>query len=99
MEAYAGQAGGAVLAFAQAVMAGELASIQKVGFAVSGLVALIGLRLLIVRPRQIDHQDERPEAIEADTAKTDSGTDRPVRLLDAIAAAKAQMSIDEADRP
>ncbi len=43
VQAYAGQAGSAVLAFMHAVAAGDMANIQQTAFALSGLVELIGL--------------------------------------------------------
>ncbi len=99
VQAYAGQAGSAVVAFVHAVAAGDMASIQKAAFVLSGLIGLIGLWLLVVRPRLIEDEDDLAEADAIDVAApAESEADRPARLLEAIAAAKAQMSISEAEK-
>lgn len=100
VQAYAGQAGGAIAAFTRAISAGDMASIQKASFTLSGLIALIGLWLLVIRPRLAEHEEVWPEAEEvaATEVETESEADRPTRLLEAIAAAKAQMSISEAEK-
>ncbi|MBO9671639.1 MAG: hypothetical protein J7485_14110 [Sphingobium sp.] len=98
VQAYASQAGDAIAAFVHAISAGDMPSIQKAGFALSGLIALIGLWLLVIRPRIVEHEEVRPEAEEVAAAEAESEVDRPTRLLEAIAAAKAQMSISEAEK-
>jgi len=98
VQAYASQAGGASAAFVHAISAGDMASIQKAGFALSGLIALIGLWLLVIRPRVAEHEEVWPEAEEVAAAEAEGEADRPTRLLEAIAAAKAQMSISEAEK-
>jgi hypothetical protein len=97
---YANQAATAAAAYAQAMTAGDMAMIQATGFAFSGLIGLIGFWLLVVRPRagsdviQLGYDgDAAPEEV-----VPDQETERPMRLLEAVAAAKAQMAISEAEK-
>lgn len=99
-EAYVGHAGQAIAGYAHALAAGDMPAIQSTSFALSGLIAVIGLWLLLVSPRRpSDEQDDEAfETEAAETASADGDADRPTRLLEAIAAAKAQMSISQAEK-
>lgn len=99
-EAYVGHAGHALAAHAHALASGDMPAIQLTSFVLSGLVAVIGLWLLLVSPRRPldDHGEEVLETEAAETVSADGDADRPARLLEAIAAAKAQMSISQAEK-
>ncbi len=83
-------------AYGQRLLAGDMAAIKIATFAFSGLIALVGLWLLVRGPRvrrlALVHRERQAEPGETGPAE------RPVRLLEAIAAAKAQMAISAAER-
>jgi Kef-type K+ transport system membrane component KefB len=97
---YADRAGIAAAAYAQAIAAGDMAMIRATSFVLSALIGLIGFWLLVVGPRAASdvillgyHGDADPEE-----AVREQETDRPMRFLEAVAAAKAQMAISEAEK-
>ena len=100
IQAYLGNGGNAIASHVHALAAGNMAAIQPTSFVLSGLVGIIGLWLLLVGPRvRFDEfEDEAVEAESTETAPTEGDADRPIRLLEAIAAAKAQMSISQAEK-
>jgi hypothetical protein len=103
VQGYGSEAAWAIAVYAKAMAAGDMPHIRATSFVLSGLVGLIGLWLLAVRPRiqfaEFDEAaDERYAAEPAVEASVESEADRPTRLLEAIAAAKAQMSISEAEK-
>ena len=103
MQGYASEAAWAVTVYAKAIAAGDMSHIQATSFVLSGIIGLIGLWLLIVRPRiqavQFDEETDDKRTAEPEVEMSDDGeADRPTRLLEAIAAAKAQMSISEAEK-
>ena len=98
--------GAAVAAYWRPLMAGEMEAIQMATWLFSGLISLIALRLLIRRPYDLAEAAEpdvpvsspgpsRAEPVEVEAA---AEGDRPRRLLEAIAAAKAQMAISAAEQ-
>jgi hypothetical protein len=98
----AGKADQAITAWAQALAAGDMAAIVIACLVLSGLVALLGIWLLVSRPRpsmflledRVGENLPDPETAEVIAA----AAPRPRRLLEAIAVAKAQMEISEAER-
>jgi len=99
MQAGAIEAGTGLVAWAQQVAHGDMAAIETGGFALSGLIALTGLWLLAVRRTnllRLGFNPATPEPSEAEASESD--IERPVRLLEAIAAAKAQMAISESEK-
>ncbi len=101
-QAAASQTGARIMTVAQGIMAGDMAAIQAVALALSGLIAVIGLWLLVRRPRAVPFDLEQGEGSEDRDddggAPTEPEETPSVRLLEAIAAAKAQMSISEAEK-
>jgi hypothetical protein len=102
VQGYASEATWAIAVYAKALAAGDMPHIQATSLVLSGLTGLIGLWLLAVRPRVplVEYKEvaERYAVEPADEPPPESDTDRPTRLLEAIAAAKAQMSISEAEK-
>jgi hypothetical protein len=108
VQGYASEVSWAAAVYAKAMAAGDMPHIQATSFALSGVIGLIGLWLLAVRPRirfdefRFDEfageANEAPAAEPAGEAPVEGDADRPTRLLEAIAAAKAQMSISEAEK-
>lgn len=94
--------GNAVAAWARALVAGDMAAIVTGCFMVSVLIALAGLRLLLIRPRPdlflLEDRvgEELPEPETADVIA--AAPARPRRLIEAITAAKAQMEISQAEK-
>lgn len=100
VQAYLARIGRAISGHVHALAAGDMATIQLTTFALSGFIGLIGLWLLLVSPRirPDEAEDEVIEIVQVETAPAEGETDRPTRLLEAIAAAKAQMSISQAEK-
>lgn len=101
VQGYASEASWAIAVYAKAMAAGDMPHIRATSFVLSGLVGLIGLWLLAMRPHiqfvAFDEAMTEEDAPEPE-AEAESEADRPTRLLEAIAAAKAQMSISEAEK-
>jgi hypothetical protein len=102
-QGYASEAAWAITVYAKALAAGDMPHIQTTSFVLSGLIGLIGLWLLAVRPRirpfeSDEGTDEGHSAEPIAEPSPESDADRSPRLLEAIAAAKAQMSISEAEK-
>lgn len=122
-QAVAVDTGAAIGAFAQRILAGDMAAVQAAAFGFSALIAFLGLWLLFLRgPRDetvIALPDEAADAPFVSTRKRTfaqpapiaapgasapvsagpaPSADRPARLLDAVAAAKAQFEIGVAER-
>ncbi len=100
-------ASGAIGAHFRSLLAGDMAAIQLTAFALSGVIALVGFWLLlkpapwartvgavIALPDQSETQAEN-RATPADAPE--STPPPPGRLLEAIAAAKAQLAISQAE--
>jgi Na+-transporting methylmalonyl-CoA/oxaloacetate decarboxylase gamma subunit len=101
VQGYASEASWAIAVYAKAMAAGDMPHIRATSFVFSGLVGLIGLWLLAVRPHSqfVAFDEAMPEEHAPEPeAEAESEADRPTRLLEAIAAAKAQMSISEAEK-
>ncbi len=103
VQGYASEAAWAIAVYAKAVTTGDMPHIRATSFMLSGFIGLVGLWLLVARPRiQLAEFHERADkgyaAEPAEAASVESEADRPTRLLEAIAAAKAQMSISEAEK-
>jgi hypothetical protein len=103
VQGYASEASWAIAVYAKAMAAGDMPHIRATSFVFSGFVGLIGLWLLAVRPHiqfvgfdEAMAEEDAPEP--AAEAPVETEADRPTRLLEAIAAAKAQMSISEAEK-
>ena len=99
----ASEAGWAFVGWTQLLAVGDMTAIRAGAFALAGLVGLAGLYLLVRAPTALmldaDKVEEQEVAEQADApqpAQADTG--RPMRLLQAITAAKAQMAISEAER-
>ena len=103
VQGYASEALWAIAVYAKAMAAGDMPHIRPISFVLSGIIGLIGLWLLAVRPR-IPFSEFVGTVNDDDTSEpagdvpVDGEADRPIRLLEAIAAAKAQMSISEAEK-
>ncbi|MBO9576987.1 MAG: hypothetical protein J7494_14745 [Sphingobium sp.] len=102
-----------VAAFAERIVAGDMVAIQGAAFGFSALIAFIGLWLLVLRePRNegvIIATDESEESLilhavghapaqPAPSPIARPETERPARLLEAVAAARAQYEIAVAER-
>jgi len=100
------QAGVAIMAYADRIAARDVATIQATAFALSGLIGLVGLWLLVRRtPGGPGHVEiiyagaaSADEEAEASATAAEAEPDRPARLLEAVAAAKAQIAISEAEK-
>lgn len=106
--------GGEIAVFAQRILAGDMMAIKGAAFGLSGFIALIGLWLLLLRaPREeaiviaVDEEEQEPlilhppsytPAQPAPARPASSGEKRPTRLLEAVAAARAQYDIAVAER-
>ena len=92
-------AGTGLAAWARQVAHGDMAAIEAGSFVLSGFVALTGLWLLVVRRSnllRLGFSPAAPEMSEAEGPRAEG--ERPIRLLEAIAAAKAQMAISESEK-
>ena len=106
--------GQAMAVFAQRMAMGDMMAIKGAVFGFSGLVALIGLWMLLLRaPREeavviaMNEVDQEPLVLTSPVYKpaqpapspaVQADDQRPTRLLEAVAAARAQYEIAVAER-